>query len=279
MYQGFVKRADLVYGQADGKELLLDLYVPLNPIRQVQLIVYVHGGGWAGLDRHWCPYAMRMLAQEYAVASIDYRLIHQAPFPACLHDCKAAVRWLRANAAAYGYDPERIGAWGDSAGGHLVAMLGLTAGVADLEGDSGTPGISSAVQAVCNYYGPADLERLPGYPADPPWGGEPCWWQRFLGADPAVDPDVARRASPVTYASRKAAPMLIVHGDKDTTVLLSQSVALYEALWQAGADVQLHVVHGGDHLSYEHRVTDLPWLTGEVDQLVDAFFYRTLRCR
>lgn len=277
MNSGFTKYSDLVY----GRDLTLDLYMPKNPIRAVPLILYIHGGGWSGLDKTWCPYPMRLLEQEFAVASVNYRLIQQAPFPACLHDCKAAVRWLRAHAGEYGYDGAYIGAWGDSAGGHLAAMLGLTAGIEALEGEQGTPNTSSAVQAVCDWYGITDFTRLGAgiSPVEPLWREEAGLLTRFLGCPPAENLDKLRAASPVAYAHKDAAPMLIMHGDKDTTVLLSQSVLLYEALWQAGADVELYVVHGGDHLSYEHRVTDLPWLAPEVNQRVDAFFYRTLKCQ
>ncbi len=280
MYSGYTLHSDIVFGRGGGCDLTLDLYLPNHPIRRVPLIIYIHGGGWSGLDKGWCPYPMRLLEQEYALASINYRLIQQAPFPACLHDCKAAVRWLRAHADEYHYDGGHIAAWGDSAGGHLAAMLGLTAGISELEGDSGTSGVSSAVQAVCDWYGVTDFTRL-GLglsPSEPTWQDESGFWTRFLGCPPAQHMDKLRAASPITYAHKDAAPMLIMHGDKDTTVLLSQSIVLYEALWQAGADVELYVVRGGDHLSYDRRTTDIPWQAPEVNCLVDAFFYRTLKC-
>ncbi|MHB1356260.1 MAG: alpha/beta hydrolase fold domain-containing protein [Anaerolineae bacterium] len=277
MNSGHTKLADIVYGRANGFELLLDLYLPKAPIRAVPIIVYIHGGGWSGLDKTWCPYAMRMLDQEYAVASINYRLSNLAAFPAQLHDCKAAVRWLRAHAGEYHLDGDHIGAWGDSAGGHLSAMLGVTGNHPEMEGESGTPGVSSAVQAVCDWYGPGDLEHL-GNPSDPDWQDAKSWVGCFIGGAPASNRDRLKAASPVTYVSKDAAPFLIMHGDHDTSVLLSQSIYLYEALWLAGADVELYVVRGGDHLSYEHRQTDIPWQAPEVNRLVDAFFYRTLRC-
>jgi len=273
MHSGHVAHRDLVYGHAEGTDRTLDLYLPQNPIRSVPIILYIHGGGWRALDRRWCPYPMRFLDLEYAVASIDYRLVPQATFPAQLHDCKAAVRWLRAHANEYGVLGDRIGAWGDSAGGHLAAMLGVTGDRPDLEGESGTPGVPSRVQAVCDWYGVADLTRMAVDPDDPE-----SFVAQFIGGPPSQHPEAARAASPVSYASADAAPFFIMHGDVDREVPLSQSVALYEALWQAGADVRLHVVHGGAHLSYLRRPTDIPWQTQEVRQMVEAFFWRHLMC-
>ena len=126
MAGGFTVNRDIIYGKGGDSDLLLDLYLPNNPVRAVPIILYIHGGGWQDLDKSWCPYPMRFLEKEYAVASINYRLRTKPHFPAQLHDCKAAVRWLRANAPSYGLDGDHIGAWGDSAGGHLAALLGLT---------------------------------------------------------------------------------------------------------------------------------------------------------
>jgi len=162
MHSGYIAHRDLVFGKADGIELTLDLYLPSNPIRSVPLIIYIHGGGWRGLDKSWCPYPMRFLTLEYAVASINYRLAPDATFPAQLHDCKAAVRWLRAHAEDFHFLGDRIGVWGDSAGGHLAAMLGVTGKRPELEGNCGTPGVSSQVQAVCDWFGPTDLVSIAG---------------------------------------------------------------------------------------------------------------------
>ena len=274
MHSGYVAHRDLVYGHVDGLDLTLDLYLPRDPIRSVPIILYIHGGGWRALDKGWCPYPMRFLDLEYAVASINYRLVPQAAFPAQLHDCKAAVRWLRAHADEYGLWGDRIGAWGDSAGGHLAAMLGVTGDRPEIEGDSGTPGVSSAVQAVCDWFGPADLASIAGEMAEDP----ESFVAQFIGGPLSQNLKSARAASPVSYASADAAPFLIMHGDVDRQVPLSQSVALYEALWQTGADVRLHVVHGGAHLSYLRRPTDIPWQTQEVWQMVEAFFWRHLMC-
>ena len=186
------------------------------------------------------------------------------------------MRWLRANASRFGLDGEHIGAWGDSAGGYLAALLGVTGDRSEIEGSSGTPGVSSRVQAVCDWFGPPDLMALAK--TEPGLDSPDSVLSSLIGGAPSRCPDAAAAASPVTYASAKSVPFLIMHGDLDEAVPLSQSVLLYEALWRAGAEVRLHVVHGGAHLAFKRRPTDLPWHSAEVDALVDAFFYRHLMC-
>jgi acetyl esterase/lipase len=277
MHAGFTVHRDIVYGSAQDRDLALDLYLPNHPLRPVPIILYIHGGGWSGLDKSWCPYPMRLLDQEYAVASIDYRLLDEGgQFPANLHDCKAAVRWVRAHAAAYGLDGEHIGAWGDSAGAHLAALVGLTGDVPELEGDVGTPGVSSKAQAVCTYFGALDLVALVGPRMDD--SPRAALLSRLTGAVPlSAHLDKLRAASPITYVSAGAPPFLILHGDVDTIVPVSQSVLFYEALWAAGADVRLYIVHGGDHLDFSRSPADIPWHATEIAELEDAFFYRTLK--
>ena len=123
MYAGFTVERDIVYGTVGDKILTLDLYIPNSAVRVVPIIVYIHGGGWSGLDKSWCPYPMRLLEQEYAVASINYRLLQEGgAFPANLHDCKAAVRWVRAHAAEYRpgrRSHRRLGRLGGSAPGRV----------------------------------------------------------------------------------------------------------------------------------------------------------------
>jgi acetyl esterase/lipase len=152
---------DLEYARVGERSLKLDLYIP--PHKQgerLPLVVWVHGGAWISGDKA-NPRAPRELGDRYIVASIDYRLSKEATFPAQIYDCKAAIRWLRANADQYDIDPDRIGAWGGSAGGHLVALLGTSGGVEELEGDVGDYlDRSSVVQAVCDFYGPTDLALL-----------------------------------------------------------------------------------------------------------------------
>jgi acetyl esterase/lipase len=189
----------------------------------------------------------------FALASIDYRLSQVAKWPAQIDDCKAAVRWLRAHAATYGYDATKIGVVGASAGGHLAALLGTTANNSQLEGDEGNAGVSSAVQAVVDYFGPTDFLSLadqvtPAQRANlnnpvTHLFGTPLWNDGPVLKEQAV----AKEASPITYVSAASCPFFIVHGDRDPVVPLQQSIELNEALKKAGVDSSLTIVKGGGH--------------------------------
>src|SRR5436305_12322843 len=149
---------DVAYVEGGGPRQTLDLYLDQNATGPLPLVVWVHGGGWqAGSKEGAGPARLVLLGKGYHVASINYRLSQQAPFPAQIEDCKAAVRWLRAHAGEYHFDPDHFGVWGASAGGHLVALLGTSGGVKELEGNLGNAGVSSRVQAVCDWFGPADF--------------------------------------------------------------------------------------------------------------------------
>ena len=214
----------------------LDLYLPGAASAPLPLIVWVHGGGWQGGSKENSP-AARFATRGFAVASINYRFSQHAVFPAQIQDCKAAIRWLRANARTYGLDKDHVGAWGASAGGHLVALLGTTATVKEFEGPGGNDDQSSRVQAVVDWFGPSDFLTV----------GAKDTRTRLLGGDPLKNPDKAARASPITYVSRDAAPFLIMHGDEDRTVPLAQSETLNAALQHAGVESTLVVVRGNGH--------------------------------
>jgi acetyl esterase/lipase len=151
---------DLEYHRVPGKVLQLDLYLPARQPAPCRLIIWIHGGAFRTGDRRQGVEALPLVEKGYAVASITYRLSQEAIFPALIHDCKTAVRWLRAHAALYGFDPGRFGAWGPSAGGYLVSFLGTTAGVAEFEGSGPYQQQSSAVQAVCDWFGPTDFIHM-----------------------------------------------------------------------------------------------------------------------
>ncbi len=151
---------DLEYGKASGRAMLLDLYLPEKGDKPVPLIIWIHGGAWMGGSKDGSGPALRFTANGYAVAHIGYRLSQEAKFPAQIYDCKAAVRWLRANATKYNLDPNKFVAWGSSAGGHLVTLLGTSGGVAELEGNDNDLKESSRVQAVVDWFGPTDFLRI-----------------------------------------------------------------------------------------------------------------------
>lgn len=234
---------DLVYVDNGGASQSLDLYLPQRE-GKVPVVVWVHGGGWRQGSKQGGP-ALALVREGFAVASINYRLSDVALFPAQIEDCKAAVRWIRANAGKYSLDKAKIGAWGGSAGGHLVALLGTSGGVKELEGAQlGNKGEDSRVQAVCDFYGPTDFaQMLPGNQAKNPKHAIAL----LLGGPLSEKQDLARKANPITYISREDPPFLICHGDKDALVPYSQSELLHKALQAGGVSSELVIVPGGSH--------------------------------
>ena len=251
MLDGVTLQRDIPYAAPDGGDpLLLDLYLP-SSTKPVPLVMWVHGGGWLNGDKNMAdavPLTTKLLKAGIAVASINYRFSNMAKFPAQLHDCKAAVRWLRANAAKYNIDPDRIAAAGDSAGGQLVALLGTTADRPELEGDEGNPGVSSRVVAVCDFFGPADFaDWNKGNPKPQAFEDANDPIAKLIGGKIADNLDKARAASPITYVDAKSCPFYILHGDADVVVPIAQSMMLNAALKKAGVPSDLYIVHGEGH--------------------------------
>lgn len=239
---------NLVYARPDGKPQYLDLYIPSTAKGPFPLLVWFHGGGWQDQSRNTRYYcnATQMwpgVTGNYAYASVDYRLTDVARFPAQIEDCKAAIRWLRAHAAKYNLDPSRIGVWGVSAGGHLVALLG-TAGEERMFDVGEYVDVSSRVQAVCDLAGPTDFlatARTPG--AD----GLLALMNTLLGGNTADIPEKAKQASPVTFVSKETPPFLIIHGAADPSVPPSQAQLLHDALRKAGVEAKLHLIPDAGH--------------------------------
>lgn len=268
------------YAQIEGfRPLVADLYLPTASAAALPAVVHIHGGGWrVGRRSSLGPLAdkmdvgllPRMAAAGYVVMSIDYRLSGEAVFPAQLHDAKSAVRWLRKNADQYGVDPERIFAWGESAGGHLASLLGLTWMRDDLEGGNGTLGVTSRVAAVIDWYGPTDLFQIPQQmlPGSGPLEGPNSRESALIGADCAKNKELAAAASPITYVTSGAPPFFIAHGTSDMFVPPLQSSTFANALRAAGADVELYLVEGANHFWF------LP--DGSIDA-VEKVFARTLQ--
>src|SRR5208282_1821342 len=203
---------DLDYVKDGHERHKLDLYLPEKAEGALPVVVWIHGGGWSAGSKAGCP-AVPMVAQGSAVSSINYRLSQHATLPAQIEDCKAAIRWLRANAKTYHLDPDRIGVWGASAGGHLVALLGTTGGVKELEGNDGNLDQSSRVQAVVDWFGPTDFRNI-GKQLESP--NSPV--SKLLGGPVSENKEKAEKASPVTYVGKDDPPFLIMHGDKDPLV-------------------------------------------------------------
>jgi acetyl esterase/lipase len=252
-----------------GQDLALDLYMPAA-VEDPPLLVWVHGGGWSrGARKPVQTFAF--VEAGYAMASVDYRLSGTAPFPAQIHDLKGAIRFLRAQAGAYGYDASRVGVVGVSAGAHLAALAGVTNDSAEHEGTTGgNLDQSSDVVAVVSYFGASNLTtildqstpfglniRVPGLEA-------------LFGGPPSERTDLARLASPVFYVDAFDPPLLLLHGDQDPQMPINQSHELHGAYKELGLDVHFEVVHGAQHGGDE-------FFDDERTPLVEAFLDRTVK--
>lgn len=240
--EGVVFERNVEFANPDGQHLQLNIARPKARTGALPAVLCIHGGGFrAGSREGYNNLVLRLAQRGYVAATASYRLAPKFPFPAAVHDTKAAVRFLRKNARKYGIDPARIGVTGGSAGGHLVQFLGLTAGVARFEGKD-NPGVSSAVQAVVNYYGPSDLTRSYEASVD---AAEvlPLW----LGGDLKTAYRRHVEASPLYWVTPEAAPTLIVQGTKDKYVAYEQALWLHDRLKAAQVDVELVLLEGAGH--------------------------------
>jgi acetyl esterase/lipase len=250
---------DLPYATVDGRSLLLDLYVPEDCNGECPVVLYLHGGAFmVGSKANNAEERLVPVARSgIAIASAEYRFSDVATYPAQVHDVKAAVRWLRANAAEHGYSPDRVGAWGASAGGYLALMLALTPGSPEHEGTLGEHlDESSSVEAITAWFAVADLPVADlGPPAGrvlPPFivgsPPRPSVLARLLGVDSVADhAELAREASPAHRAAGATAAFLLIHGDADGLVGEDQSQRMHAALTAAGADSTLLMIAGANH--------------------------------
>lgn len=235
-------------------------------------MIWIHGGAWAAGSQANPP-VLYLVSKGFAVASIQYRFSQDAIWPAQAYDCKAAIRFLRANAAKYNFDPDRFGVGGDSAGGHLAAFIGTSGDAKEMEGDLGNTNVSSRVQAVVDWFGPTDL-TLMGRQSGPhtmiqhdaPNAPE----AHLLGGPVQEKRDLARTANPLTYINRDAPPFLIMHGDNDQLVPLAQSAILAKALIDAGVEVTMKTIPGAGHEDPKFR-------NAESRRLIEEFLSRELK--
>lgn len=235
---------DLAYVPDGHDRQKLDLYLPPAQNR-LPLVVWIHGGAFRAGSKDQCP-ALWLLREGYAVASINYRLSQHAIFPAQIEDCKAAVRFLRANAPKYQLDPDRFGVWGASAGGHLAAMLGTTSDLRAFDRGAHTT-VSSRVHAVVDWFGPTDFTLMNKFPGAMDHDAPDSPESQLIGGPVQENRDKAQKANPVTYVTAEDPPFLIMHGDKDPLVPVNQSQLLEAALRKAGVPVVLHVIAGAGH--------------------------------
>lgn len=240
----------LVYARHSDRELALDLYRPKAAgDTPLPAIVCIHGGGWwQGTRENHGNLAKALAAKGYVAATISYRLSGEAPFPAQIHDCKAAVRFLRANAAKYGINPEKIGATGLSAGGHLTALLATSGSVAAIEGSGNHDDQSSAIQAAVPMGAQTDFRRHYDNieKSDPkPVGGKPNIWLQFMGARPSEAPERWRLASPITHLDANDPPMLFITGENDNDT--THAAKFREQMKAVNIPEDLHVIPGAPH--------------------------------
>ena len=245
---------DIIYGRAGGVELKLDLARPAEGVGPFPAVLCIHGGGWQLGDKQLYGDLIRGLASRgFVAASLDYRLTPRFAWPAQIEDVKCAVRFLRAHAAEYRIDADRLGVLGDSAGGHLALMAGLTGPGDGFDSDNcGDPRVSSKVQAIVDFFGPADLtsfrvpkESEPLLIRDYGWDSNQVLFN-LLGSRDRSAP-VFRQASPITYIDPADCPVLIFHGTADNLVSIEQSKALDRALAKAGVSHRLEIVEGEGH--------------------------------
>jgi len=257
---------NLPYADTDNPRQTIDLFLPKGRKKDASLpmIVYIHGGGWKNGSKEsvtgkLAPY---LKTGSFAVAAINYRLSGESIWPSQIHDCKAAIRWLKGNAKKYGIDANRLAVWGNSAGGHLVAMIGVSGDIESLEGKLGKHlGEDSRVNCVVDFCGPTHLLSMGKFPSridhDSPNSPE----SQLIGGAIQENKKSANNASPITYVTMDDAPILIVHGTDDPLVPFNQAVIFHSALRKAGVKSEFLAMEGMGH-----------WLGGtEVDSRVRKF--------
>ena len=268
-------KTDLQYREGKSTAWKLDLAYPKEPgSRPRPALVIIHGGGWIEGDKssftsleHWAPgNIIDFVKLGFVAATINYRLSREAPFPAALEDCKCAVRWLRAHAKEYHIDVNRIGAYGNSAGGHLALLLAMVDKANGLEGDGPYQDQSSMVQAVVSDSGPLDLDWR-----KPENSGLAKVISEFLAGPPDTLPERIRKASPASYTDKTLPPLLLIYGTADTQVTIGPVDQFVIALQKAGLQNLTYIRLGlVDHCPYSLRKVE------SLYPIVNDFFIRTL---
>jgi acetyl esterase/lipase len=231
------------YSNPDNQHLAMNIARPKSATGLRPAILCIHGGGFRAGKREGYDGLCKQLAERgYVAATTSYRLAPKYQFPEAIHDVKAAVRYLRANAATLQIDPDKIGVVGGSAGGHLAQFLGVTGSVAQFEGDGGNPGVSSQVSCVVNFYGPSDFTKSYGKSVD---AAEvlPLW----LGGDLKTALHKHQLGSPLNWVTPEATPTLLIHGTEDPYVAFEQAEWMHARYQQVGAEVELLKLEGAGH--------------------------------
>jgi acetyl esterase/lipase len=242
----YSKTADIPYAVVEGRTLGLDLYMPRD-VDEPPLLVWVHGGRWLHGTKETIN-TLALVGEGFAIASVDFRQSGDAPFPAQIHDIKAAIRFLRANAATYGYDPARIGIHGRSSGGHLTALVGVTNGVKELEGNVGSHlDVSSDVQVAVSFFGASNLTTIMDQSTRFGARVRGPALERLFGGPLGSTMELAKLASPVFHVDSSDPPLLLLHGDQDPQMPINQAHELHGVYEAHGLPVRLEVIHGAKH--------------------------------
>lgn len=280
---GVTSLADVTYSTVPGfRPLVIDIYMPPKKGGPKPLVLYIHGGGWvAGHTRHSgalanFPAVLAKLASEgFVVASLEYRLSGEAGFPAQLQDARAAIRFLKANAAKYGLDASRVGVWGGSAGGHLTALAALSCGDTALD-PAPAPARSECVQSAVTWYGVFDFEPMLKLSANPNSATAPE--NMLLRCKPVDCPaERVKAVSPVSYIDSKDPPMLLIHGEKDAVVNISQSRDAEVRLKAAGVPVESIYIPDVDHSFIGATPAVTRAATLKATNATFDFFHKTLK--
>jgi len=237
---------DIVYATNGDRKMLLDVYRPKSD-KPLPLVIWIHGGAWDWGSKDRSNPIIGLVERGYAVSGINYTKSREEIFPAVINDCRAAVSFLRYHAKRFNLDPNRFGAAGESAGGHLTALLGTIGDTTEFMKHPITKKASSALQAVSPWSGPTDFLKLNDAKCSQDYSNPHSAPSRLVGKSIKEAPEKCRQANPITYISKDDPPFFIVHGDKDYCVPLQQSELLDAALTKAGVPSTLYVVKGGNH--------------------------------
>ena len=253
---------DIVYAEADGKKLQLDIYKP-KAQKEPYLVVWVHGGAWNTGSKEKPP--LGLLPFRYALASVDFRASTEKPFPANIHDIKAAIRFLRANASKYGYKSDKIIIWGSSSGGHLAALVATTNNNAALEGNLGNfTNTSSSVQACIDFFGPTNFLTILNQSTPHGLNVRLPALAILLGKPLDQVTELAKLASPVYQVDASDPPLFIVHGEQDIQVPINQSIELMSAYKSKNLKVQIEFIPNAGH-------SDPAYAKKELMEKIDRF--------
>ena len=267
---------DLAYAPISANQKM-NLYLPTSGGGPFPVVINIHGGGFKFGDKGMLSEitGKALLKAGYAVASIDYRLSGEAQFPAAVQDAKAAVRFLRANATKYDLNPDKIAVFGQSAGGNIAAMVGVTGNLNDYDDASlGNNGVSSAVQAVIDLYGPNDFLQMDAQAkaqgcsaSDQTHNDASSFESAYIGAAIQTVPDQVKKSNPITYISKDTPPFLIQKGDKDCTVPIENTKMLADALSAAKLDVTYTLLSGAGHGGDQFETAEnLKFMIGFLDK-------------